>query len=173
MTLFAVAVLVGVDNLRMSLACGQLGLTRRRRYQLVAAFGLAEGVAPLVGVVATAPLAAALGRVADPLAAAALLVAAALVLFTVIRRVDSALLDSPWAVGLLPLLLALDNVAAGAALRGLDLPLVPAALVIGLVSASFAAGGLLAGVAALRITKSAGPLVAGLMLMTAAAVTIA
>lgn len=173
MTLFAVAVLVGVDNLRMSLACGQLGLTRRRRYQLVAAFGLAEGVAPLVGVVATAPLAAALGRLADPLAAAALLVAAALVLFTVIRRVDSALLDSPWAVGLLPLLLALDNVAAGAALRGLDLPLVPAALVIGLVSASFAAGGLLAGSAARRITKSAGPLVAGLMLMTAAAVTIA
>jgi hypothetical protein len=62
MTVLAGAVLVGVDNLRLSLAAGQLGPSRGRRYQLVAAWGLAEGLAPLAGVVVTAPLATALGR---------------------------------------------------------------------------------------------------------------
>jgi putative Mn2+ efflux pump MntP len=80
-----------------------------------------------------------------------LLVAAALVLFPPVRGVESTLLDSRWAVVLLPLLLALDNVAAGAGLRALDLPLVPAALVLGLVSATIAAAGLLAGSAARRV----------------------
>ncbi|MFD2091501.1 manganese efflux pump [Blastococcus deserti] len=173
MTLLAGAVLVGVDNLRFSLAAGQLGLPRRRRHQLVAAFGLAEGLAPLAGVAATAPLATALGRLADPLAAAALLVAAALVLVPLVRGAGPALPDSRWAVVLLPPLLALDNVAAGAGLRAFDLPLVPAALVMGVVSASIAAAGLLAGSAARRILKGAGPLVAGLTLVAAAAVTLA
>ena len=43
---------MGVDNLRASLALGQLELPRRRRWQFVAGFGLAEGLAPLVGAAA-------------------------------------------------------------------------------------------------------------------------
>jgi manganese efflux pump family protein len=173
MTLLAVAVLVGLDNLRVGPAFGQLGLPRRRRWQLVAAFGLAEGLAPLVGLPLTAPLAAAVGRYGDLVAAGALAVAALLVLVPLVRGVDAGLLASRWAVVLLPALLAVDNLVAGTGLRALGLPLVPAAVVVGLVSASMAAAGLLAGSALRRITKGAAPLAAGLTLLAAAALTLA
>lgn len=67
----------------------------------------------------------------------------------------------------------MDNVAAGAGLRALDVPLVPAAIVVGLVSVAIAAVGLLAGAAVRQITKGAAPLVAGLTLLVAAVVTLA
>jgi len=124
----------------------------------VAGSGLAEGLAPLVGLLLSAPLAASIGEYGDVVAAAALVLAAVLVVVPVIWGVQAALLDSGWAVALLPPLLALDNVAAGAGLRALDVPLVPAAIVVGLVSAAIAAAGLLAGAAVRRITKGAAPL---------------
>lgn len=47
--LLLVGLALGLDSLRASCALGAIGVSRRRQYQMALAFGLSDGISPLIG----------------------------------------------------------------------------------------------------------------------------
>jgi putative Mn2+ efflux pump MntP len=152
----------GSDNLYFGAAWGLLPMSTRRRAAFALAFGAAELGMTLAGY--------ALGAGAGELAGAfALALTGVLVLAGCARRADLARLSGhPAALVVLPLALAFDNLASGAALGGLGGSPISAALGAGLVSAAMAAIGLFsAGAIARRLPRVAVPLAGALLVVLA------
>jgi putative Mn2+ efflux pump MntP len=143
-------VLAGVDNLQVCSSIGLLPLDRRRRHLLAAAFSLCETAAPLVGLSLGHLLLGLLGSAAAKAGPLLMLLCGAAVLVS--SRTDHRFL---WSVSRplagrnllfgLPLSLSLDNLLGGAGISALGYPMVPAALLIGLVSAAMSCAGLYLG----------------------------
>jgi putative Mn2+ efflux pump MntP len=149
--LVIIAVAVGVDNLRVSLALGWAGTSVAQRLRFTIAFGVAESGMPILGLAlgTVAFRFAEFGALVGPMAMATCALLCLAPIDDTQRLATSfgrrRLLDSRWIVVALPLSLGLDNLVAGVALAALDIPVLFAAAVVGLVSSGFAAIGLRVG----------------------------
>lgn len=154
----------GSDNLYFGAAWGLLPLSAGRRAAFALAFGAAELGMTLAGYAIGVSTGA--GALAGAFAAA---LTGVLVLVGCARRADLALLSGhPAALVVLPLALALDNLASGAALGAAGSSPIASALGAGLVSAAMAAIGLFAsGAIARRLPRMAMPLAGALLLALA------
>jgi putative Mn2+ efflux pump MntP len=135
-SVLALAVVVSIDNARLGLVLGMLGIRGRRRLGLAISACIIEGVVPLLGLAASAWGGAEAGW-REPVGPIALIGAGGLVAVQArgAQRVQG---FSPRALYLLPALFGIDNLFAGAALQALaPNPLVWAA-VVGSVSGSLA-----------------------------------
>jgi putative Mn2+ efflux pump MntP len=131
------SMLLGLDNLRVTVGLGMLGLDRRTRGRLVLWFAVAEAAAPMAGFT----LGLAIPR-AEWVAPAALAACVVLVLIGVLRRADvERWLAAPLGMMLLAGLFALDNLAAGIGLGSAGTAVV-SAVVAGCASALWSLVGL-------------------------------
>jgi putative Mn2+ efflux pump MntP len=140
--------LAGLDNLQLGASLALLPLARRRRHQLAAAFCVSEIGGALLGVLIGGALLTALAPLADWLALAAMLACGTIVLVLALRHEDNDLtrfVNRPVLLMGLPVSLSLDNVIAGAGIGVAGYPLTESALIVGLISAALACGGLYAG----------------------------
>jgi manganese efflux pump family protein len=114
--LLGLGLTLSLDNFRIAVVLGALKPTLRTSVKTSAIFGLWDGVAPLVGIVAGHFLREQIDSTAEMIAAAGL---AAYGLFVLVRALVSpehADPDLRWARRGLPMPLSIDNVAAGASL---------------------------------------------------------
>jgi putative Mn2+ efflux pump MntP len=132
---------LGMDSFRASLGLGASGLGAARSIRIAMAFGVCDGVAPLVGLALGRATAAGVSSWSELVAPVLLIGSGAYVLF---RRLEED--DGPdrggWVVLGLPLCLSLDNLVAGIGLGTLGPPVVPSALVIGVISGAMSLVGL-------------------------------
>lgn len=167
--LLLLSILLGLDNLRVTVALGMAGVDAAARRRLAVSFAAFEALAPAAGLVlGTTVAAAAWWR---PVAPAALAVAAALVLAGAlwggpVRR----WLGGRCALALLPAALATDNLAAGIGLSGTGAVLA-AALAAGAASALWSLLGLELGVR-LRRPLAARPVGIGIAAVAAASLLL-
>lgn len=135
---------LGLDSFRASLAMGASGLGGRRALRVALAFGVCDGVAPLVGLLLGKATAVYVSSWSEWVAPALLIGAGAYVLF---KRMEDERgpADGGWAVLGMPLCLSLDNLVAGVGLGALGPPVVPSAAIIGALSGLMSLAGLLLG----------------------------
>lgn len=140
------AVSVGLSNFAAAVALGVSGVDARRRAEVALVFGLFEIGMPVVGLVLGHGLAHALGGSAQWLGGALLIAAGLYGLVTGLRRARG----EPAAPGRMPrgrlvltgAALSIDNLVVGFALGAYHVPVVVAALVIGLISVALSLVGL-------------------------------
>lgn len=161
----------GFDNLRSAVALALLDLSPAARWRLAAGFVAAELLGPLLGVALARVVPADVVWVARPVAIAAVL---AIAISSVIGRprILSELLEHPAGAAGLPLLLGLDNVAAGMALGLSASSPIGAAVVAGGISGLMAAAGVWIGVRLSRVTPHAELVGAALLVLFAAVLLI-
>jgi putative Mn2+ efflux pump MntP len=135
---------LGLDSFRASFAMSSTGLGAARTVRIVLAFGLCDGVAPLVGL--------ALNRAtAVYVASWTALIAPALLIgfgtYVLLKRLEDEQveLDGGWAILGVPLFLSVDNLVAGVGLATLGPPVVLSAIFIGALSGAMALAGLALG----------------------------
>jgi len=163
----ALGVALGLDSMRVSAALGLQGCRARDRWILPAAFGLADGLATLIGMLVGNSLAGALD-IGTRLVGMAVLAGYGIWLICTDDRQTRAR-PPTW----LPFMLGLDNLGAGVALVGATTPLVAAVSLAG-ISATMAALGLVAGAALGRLAPIAhARRAAGLVLVTLTVVVLA
>jgi putative Mn2+ efflux pump MntP len=170
--LLALGIGLSLDSFRASLGLGATGIPRARRRQVSAAFGVCDGIAPLAGLAIGGHLLRHAGAWLELAAPLALVAYGAWVLWLV--RVDGGA-GSPTpgrlTVGL-PLALSVDNLLAGAVVRGIGLPAVLSSGVLGAASALASAAGFgLAGVA-LRRFRRCGAMAGGMAVVVVVAVAL-
>ena len=156
MTLLVFALILGLDNMAASAGLGGLGLTRRRRFLLVAGFACAEGLLPIIGLWFGAWL------FPETTGSWFLLLAGLLVLAGCLwgdRLLK--LVTAPASLLILPLALGLDNLAAGTAFGALGLPVLSSALILGITSAAACWLGLIVGKKITDRVPMAAPLLSG------------
>jgi len=149
-TLLLLAFFLSLDSFRVSLGLGALKLRPLRQAQLVVAFGLCDGLAPLVGLLIGKSLVRYVGWWTEYFGPLALFAYGVYVIY-VAKRYAGKEADEPdrWVVLGLPLSLSLDNLIAGASLGMVGFPLMLSVAVIGGMSALLSFAGLrLGGVAA-------------------------
>lgn len=146
MELVLFGILVGLDNLAVASGLGASGLGRDRKARLAWAFFAFEAIMPLAGLAIGAGVRDSVAPVASVLGPCCL-VACGLLVLTAARRGTASLrpIDRPWLMVALPLVLSLDNLAAGVGLGAMGLPVLPAALAVGGISGALAVAGLAAG----------------------------
>ncbi|HLI56609.1 MAG TPA: manganese efflux pump [Actinomycetota bacterium] len=166
--LVALGLGLSLDSFRVSLGLGAAHLRHRRRHQLVVAFGLGDGVAPLIGLALGRSLIHALGpwfAAAGPVMVG--LYGVAILALVTRYGADVDRYDRAIILGLPPAC-SLDNLAAGVALGSLGFPVLASAAFLGALSSLMAcAGFVLATVATKRLRLGAG-LVGGIALLAAA-----
>ena len=119
MSIIVLGILTGIDNFAVSAGFGTLHLGKLQRVLLVAAFAVCEAFMPVLGFYAIG--AAALAPI-EWLGPVLLIAAGALVAWQVYHGAmpeSGRWTGSPYLLVLAPILLSLDNLAAGAALRAL------------------------------------------------------
>jgi putative Mn2+ efflux pump MntP len=131
----------GFDNLRAAVALGLLGLSRTTRWRLAVGFAAVELTGPLLGVGLSRVIPDVISPVARPVAIAAVF-AIALISFAGRPQALSRLFEHPAGAAGLPILLGIDNVAAGMALGLSSRTAVGSAIVAGSISGAMAASGL-------------------------------
>jgi putative Mn2+ efflux pump MntP len=147
-------VLAGVDNLQVCSSIGLLPIERRRRHLLAAAFSLCEIAAPLLGLLLGHLLLRSLeGAAAKAGPLLMLLCGGAVLLWDRLPGLSSRPVRSSSLLFGLPLSLSLDNLLGGAGISALHYPMIPAALLIGLVSASMSCAGLYLGAWLRRLVR--------------------
>ena len=164
--IISLGILVGLDNLRVSTGLGALKLDPRRRWGLVAAFGLCEALMPLLGLALGRSVLAAAGDATKILGPLALGTAGALAIYSALRGRE-VVLNRPgrWLLWLLPLALSLDNLLAGVSLNALPITPLAAAMMIGAISSLLAMAGLALGDFAGRRLPIKAELVGGLLMI--------
>jgi putative Mn2+ efflux pump MntP len=170
--LLVLGLLVGLDNLQVAAALGAGPLRPGRRWALAAAFGLCEGLMPLLGLT--------LGHVLRTVAPASeilgslvLLVCGGAILVAAWRGGDAGrITNARWLLFGLPLSLSLDNLFAGVALGALGFPILAAALTVGALSAGMCLLGLYLGAGVGRLVRHRlrGEVLGGLFLLTLAVI---
>ena len=168
--LFALALFLGLDSLRASLALAAAGLARAQPLRLSVSFGICDATASLVGLALGASLLEPARGFLDSLGP---LVLAGCAVYVVLGRprAQGGSDRDPWAtvVGV-PLALSLDNLLIGAALGVHGFPIAAATLVLGATSALLSLFGFALGrVARRRLTVRTELAAAALLLVTACA----
>jgi putative Mn2+ efflux pump MntP len=150
--LLLLSVLLGLDNLRVTVALGMTGVDIGARRRLAVSFASFEALAPAIGFALGTTIAT--GPWWRPVAAATMTFSAALVLWGALRGWPvHAWLGGRGALLVLPVALATDNLAAGVGLAGTGAVL-QAAAVAGAASALWSLLGLEAGARARRLLTS-------------------
>ena len=135
---------LGLDSFRASLAMGASGLAGARWWRVSLAFATCDGVAPLVGLALGRATADGVAEWSGWVAPALLIGSGACVLFKPPEDGPERS-SSGWAVFGMPLCLSLDNLVAGVGLGALGTPVVPSAVVIGVLSGVMSLLGLAVG----------------------------
>jgi manganese efflux pump family protein len=171
-TLLLLGFVLSLDSFRVSLGLGALKLRPIRQAQIVAAFGLCDGLAPLLGILVGQSLVRFIGGWTGYLGPLVLGVYGAYVIY-VARRYEGneeARDTGGWIVLGLPLSLSLDNLIAGASLGMIGFPLALSVAVIGAMSALMSLAGLLLGRTAMNYLKLNSELLGGVALVCIALV---
>lgn len=165
-TLLLLGFALSLDSFRVSLGLGALKLRPLRQAQIVLAFGLCDGLAPLVGLLIGQSFVKYVGPWAEHLGPLALFAYGVYVVY-VSRRYAGKEAEEPgrWIVLGLPLSLSLDNLIAGASLGMLRFPLLLSVVVIGGASALMSLAGLRLGRMAVNLFGTKTELVGGVALI--------
>ena len=170
-TLFLLGFVLSLDSFRASVALGALKLSRLRQMQIVLAFGLCDGLAPLVGLLIGKSLVTYIGWWTEYLGPLALCAYGAYVIYVAKRCAGEEARESgPWIVLGLPLSMSLDNLIAGASLGMVGFPLLISVTVIGSMSALMSLAGLWLGSLAVNFLRINAELVGGVALVLIALV---
>ena len=170
-TLLFLAFVLSLDSLRVSLGLGALKLRPARQAQIVLAFGLCDGLAPLVGLLIGQSLATHIGRWVEHLGPLLLCAYGVYVIYVARRHEEKEARDEDhWMVLGLPLSLSLDNLVAGASLGMIGFPTVISVFVIGAMSALMSLAGLLLGRTAVKHFAFKSELLGGVALVLIALV---
>jgi putative Mn2+ efflux pump MntP len=170
--LLLVAVSVGLSNAAAAIGIGVGGTDRRTRLRVGIIFGVFEAAMPVIGLLIGHGLASSLGRAADWLAAALLILVGCSNILAGIRARASVRMDvSPLPTrrpGIPRLLvsgfaLSLDNVAAGFALGSYQVGVLAGVVVFGLVSSAMSLAGLELGARIGSRAGEAGQVIGGVL----------
>jgi putative Mn2+ efflux pump MntP len=170
-TLLLLGFVLSLDSFRVSLGLGALRLSRLRQVQIVLAFGLCDGLAPLVGLLIGKSLVTYIGGWTEYLGPLALCAYGAYVIY-VARRCAGEEEREPgrWMVLGLPLSMSLDNLVAGASLGMVGFPVLISVAVIGSMSALMSLAGLRLGSLAVNFLRINTELFGGVALVLIALV---
>lgn len=165
-TLLLLGFALSLDSFRASLGLGAVKLRSVRQLQIVIAFGLCDGLAPLLGLLIGKSLISFVGSWTEYLGPIALCAYGVYVIY-VAKRYASEEAKEPdrWIVLGVPLSLSLDNLIAGASLGTMGFPLWLSAGVIGLISALMALAGLRLGGVAAKFLKTNTEMLGGVALV--------
>jgi manganese efflux pump family protein len=161
---------LSLDNFRVSIALGAFQFSWRHALRIAVAFGLWDGVSPLIGAVIGRYLGQAIGPVADILGP---IVLAVYGLYLGVRSLKTQASEAPderWVLFGMPLSLSLDNMIAGTGLGLLGFPPVFSAAVFGAITALTSFVGLQLGRVAARFIPIRSDLLTGIGLLIVAAV---
>ncbi len=164
-TLLVVAVALGINNFAGAIGIGVSGAGRAVRVRVAAVFGLFETAMPVVGLLLGRGMASGLGSAARWTGAGLLVAVGVYQLFS---RGDSAADPNRWAGWRLLVTgaaLSLDNLAVGFALGTVDVPVVVAVIVFGVVSVAMSLAGLELGARLGTVVGDKGRIIAGIALI--------
>jgi putative Mn2+ efflux pump MntP len=164
----ALGFVLSLDNFRVSIVLGTVPFGLRRAVQVALAFGLWDGIMPLVGLVIGRRVGDSVGDVADWVGAAALGGYGLYLVIAAVRNPEPDELDHPWALFGIPLSLSLDNLFAGASLGLLGLSPWLSATAFGAMTAVLSLVGLRLGRALASLVRIRSDLLSGVALMIAA-----
>ncbi|MEO3778465.1 manganese efflux pump [Micromonospora sp. B11E3] len=153
--------ILSLDNFRTAVALGPLGLRQGQAALVALMFGVCDGVAPLVGVLAGRQASQAIELIAGYLGPILLGTYGLYLLVRALRSARPEELTHSWMIFGLPLPLSLDNVMAGASLGLLGFSPWLAASVFGAITALMAFAGLRLGRAASRLIRIRSDLLGG------------
>jgi putative Mn2+ efflux pump MntP len=161
---------LSLDNFRTALALGPLRLRWRHAAQVALAFGVWDGVAPLLGIAAGHYLGQTIGSTAEYIGAVAMGAYGLSLLVRAWRTAPPEQVDSLWALFSLPLPLSLDNIAAGTSLGLVGFSPWVAAPTFGAITAVMSFAGLVLGRAAAYFVRIRADVLTGVALVVMAAV---
>ena len=165
-TLLLLAFVLSLDSFRVSLGLGALKLRPVRQAQLVLAFGLCDGLAPLVGLLIGRSLVRYVGWWTEYFGPLALFAYGVYVIYVAKRSAGKEAKEPDrWIVLGLPLSLSLDNLIAGASLGMVGFPLLLSVAVIGSMSALMSFAGLRLGSVAVNFLRINTELLGGVALV--------
>ncbi|HEV7683916.1 MAG TPA: manganese efflux pump [Pyrinomonadaceae bacterium] len=170
-TLLLLGFVLSLDSFRVSLGLGALKLPPRQQAQLIVAFGLCDGLAPLVGLLIGKSLVRYIGWWTEYFGPLALFAYGVYVIYVAKRCAgEEAKEPDRWVVLGLPLTLSLDNLVAGASLGMVGFPLLLSVAVIGSMSALMSFAGLRLGRATVNLFRINTELLGGVALVVIALV---
>lgn len=170
-TLLLLGFVLSLDSFRVSLGLGTLKLRPLRQAQIMIAFALCDGLAPLVGLLVGQSFVQHLGAWTEPLGPLMLFAYGVYVIYSARRCAEKeSAEEGRWFVLGLPLSLSLDNLIAGASLGMIGFPLVTSVVVIGAMSGLMSLAGLLLGNVAASYLRIKTELVGGIALICIAVV---
>jgi putative Mn2+ efflux pump MntP len=165
-TLLLLGFALSIDSFRVSLGLGALKIRPLRQAQIVLAFGLCDGLAPLVGLLIGKSLVRYLGLWTEYLGPLALCAYGVYVIYVASRCAGKEGREPDrWMVLGIPLSLSLDNLIAGASLGMLGFPLLLSVTVIGAMSALMSLAGLRLGSFAVKFLRINTELLGGVVLI--------
>jgi len=165
-TLLLLGFVLSLDSFRVSLGLGALKLRPARQAQIVVAFGLCDGLAPLVGLLLGQSMVHYIGWWTGYFGPLALFAYGVYVIYVAKRCAGKEATEPDHWVALgLPLSLSLDNLIAGASLGMIGFPLLPSVAVIGGMSALMSFAGLRLGSVAVNFLRINTELLGGVALV--------
>jgi manganese efflux pump family protein len=170
-TAVAVGAAVGVDNLRASAGLGLVSPLRARRVLIVSLI-LADAIALVIGAMVGLALPREVDRAASMAGVVVLAILAAIALLGWPDDGPEALIARPEMTVGLPILLSLDNLAAGAAVVAIGYPAVPTIPVAAAVAATLCLVGFVLGARLRTIAALPAKRLGGVFLSIAAALAI-
>ncbi|MBS1786254.1 MAG: manganese efflux pump [Acidobacteria bacterium] len=145
-TLLLLGFVLSLDSFRVSLALGALKLLPVRQAQIILAFGICDGMAPLIGLLIGQSIVTHIGPWVEHLGPLMLCGYGIWVIYAARRQEGKEAQEEPhWMVLGLPLSLSLDNFIAGTSLGLIRFPVLMSAGVIGAISALMSLAGLFLG----------------------------
>jgi putative Mn2+ efflux pump MntP len=171
-TLLLLGFALSLDSFRVSLGLGALKLRPMRQAQIVVAFGLCDGLAPLLGMIIGRSIVRFIGGWTEFLGPLVLGVYGAYVIYIAQRYESDAEAREPggWILLGLPLTLSLDNFIGGTSLGMVGFPLLLSVVVIGGMSALMSLAGLRLGRLAVSYLSVKAELIGGIALVCIALV---
>ena len=165
-TLLLLGFTLSLDSFRVSLGLGATRLRPARQAQIALAFGLCDGLAPLVGLLVGQTLVEYVGRWVEYLGPLVLCAYGAYVIIVARWGArEEASEESRWVVLGLPLSMSLDNLIAGTSLGMIGFPLLLSVTVIGAMSALMSLVGLWLGNRAVNLLRIRTELLGGVALV--------
>jgi putative Mn2+ efflux pump MntP len=165
-TLLLLGFTLSLDSFRVSMGLGATKLRPARKAQIVVAFGLCDGLAPLVGLLIGQSLLKHTGAWVEHLGPLVLCAYGVYVIYVAkFCTGTEAQEEGRWTVLGLPLSMSLDNLVAGASLGMIGFPLLLSVVVIGAMSALMSLAGLWIGSMAVTYLKLKSELLGGVALV--------